>query len=115
MRSKVLDFWFFLLSAVTVFTLHFNGFSSNDFWIQAAVGDYIRENFSLPETAMYPFMIARDYPFLVHEWFASTVISLIASWSGDAGVGCALAKLIIALTLFILIFKTTRAEVTLKI
>ena len=107
-KSKVLNYWLLLLSTVTLFTLHFNGFSSNDFWIQAAVGDYIRQTFSLPETAMYPFTIARDYPFLVHEWFASVVMSLIASWSGDGGIGYAAAKLGFASVLFILVFQIVR-------
>ena len=111
-KSKVLNYWFLLLSAVTLFTLHFNGFSSNDFWIQAAVGDYIWKNFSLPETAMYPFTIARDYPFLAHEWFASTVMSFIASWSGDGGIGYAVAKLIIGVILFNIIYITVRARGT---
>lgn len=108
MHSRWLTYLLIILSAATLFALHFNGFSSNDFWIQAAVGDYIWQNFALPETALYPFTVASDYPFLVHEWFASVIISLIANWSGDSGIGYALAKLGIASALFSFVFLLLR-------
>lgn len=105
MQNKKFTWFLAALSAITLVGLHFNGFSSNDFWIQAAVGDYIWKNFSLPQTALYTFTVARDYPFLVHEWFASLIMSVIAELSGDQGLGYAVTKTLIAGLVFLPVFK----------
>lgn len=108
MENKNFSWFLGFLGVLTVLSLHFNGFSSNDFWIQAAVGDYILKNFSLPQTALYPFTIARDYPFLVHEWFASVVMSFIAGLSGENGLAFAIAKSVIAGLVFLPLYKMCR-------
>ena len=45
--------------------------STNDFWLQAAVGRLIWTTGEIPRSALFPFTEVRDFPFHAHEWLSS--------------------------------------------
>jgi hypothetical protein len=62
---------------VWVALLTFVPVSSNDFWLQARVGQLIVESGAIPRTLLFPFTWAKDYPFNAHEWLPSIVFHLL--------------------------------------
>lgn len=51
--------------------------SSNDFWLQVAIGGLIWNDGEIPRTALFPFTEAQDYPFFAHEWLSSVLFYLL--------------------------------------
>jgi hypothetical protein len=105
MHSLFKTQFIWVLAALSLFALHFNGFSSNDFWIQAAIGNFIHTHLYLPQTGLYSFTAAGDYPFIVHEWLSSLLMSFIAGINSDAGWVFAITKITLALLSFGLNYK----------
>ncbi len=61
-----------LVAALTlVVFLTFVPLSTNDYWLQVAIGKIIVETGEIPRTALFPFTEAQDYPFFAHEWLPS--------------------------------------------
>lgn len=56
--------------------------SSNDFWLQITIGGMIWNDGAIPQTALFPFTEAKDYPFVAHEWLPSVVVYLLHRWLG---------------------------------
>lgn len=50
--------------------------SSNDFWLQVTVGGMVWNDGALPDTVLFAFTEARDYPFHAHEWLVSVFFYL---------------------------------------
>jgi hypothetical protein len=67
---------------VVVALLCFIPLSTNDFWVQAAVGREIWTGGAIPRTALFPFTEARDLPFHAHEWLCSLFFYLLESALG---------------------------------
>jgi hypothetical protein len=51
--------------------------SSNDFWLQVTIGGMIWNSGEIPDTVLFAFTEAQDYPFHAHEWLASIVFYLL--------------------------------------
>ena len=51
--------------------------SSNDFWLQVTIGGMIWNSGEIPDTVLFAFTEARDYPFHAHEWLPSIVFYLL--------------------------------------
>lgn len=51
--------------------------STNDFWLQAAVGRLIWTTGEIPGSALFPFTEVRDFPFHAHEWLSSLAFFLL--------------------------------------
>lgn len=68
------------LLAVTILTLV--PLSTNDFWLQVAVGRIVWETHSIPDTILFAFTEARDFPFHAHEWAPSVVFYLLYDLCG---------------------------------
>ena len=60
-----------------VVLLTFVPLSSNDFWLQVTIGGMIWNNGEIPDTVLFAFTEARDFPFHAHEWLASIVFYLL--------------------------------------
>jgi hypothetical protein len=76
--------------------------ASNDIWILTKVGEEIRQTGSIPENIKYNFTVAKDYPYVAHEWVPSLIFSYIYDWFGYEG--WVVLKFILTLTLALLIF-----------
>lgn len=99
-----------LLNAVTtaaalivVALLCFVPLSTNDFWLQAAVGRLIWTTGSIPRTALFPFTEASDLPFQAHEWLSSVVLYLLESRLGHEPL--IFVKGLLGLGLFALLYR----------
>jgi len=57
--------------------------TSNDFWLQAKVGEWIVQSRSIPETLVFPFTQAQDFPFHAHEWLASLLFHGLVQLAGE--------------------------------
>jgi len=88
---------------VVVVLLTFVPLSSNDFWLQAAVGRMIWTNGEIPRTALFPFTEAADFPFFAHEWLSSVVFFLLDEYLGYDSL--LFAKGFLGLALFGLAFR----------
>jgi hypothetical protein len=60
------------LTALAVL-LTFVPVSSNDFWLQAKIGEMIVENHAIPQTVLFPFSWVQANRFNAHEWLPSIV------------------------------------------
>ncbi|HWH81920.1 MAG TPA: hypothetical protein VNU71_06765, partial [Burkholderiaceae bacterium] len=52
---------------VLIGLLTFSPPATNDFWLQAKIGELIVDTGAIPHTVLFPFTWARDYPFNAHE------------------------------------------------
>jgi hypothetical protein len=59
---------------------------SNDFWLQAKVGELISQDHSIPKTIQFPFTEIRDARFNAHEWLPSLLFYWIISGVGEDGL-----------------------------
>ena len=59
---------------------------SNDFWLQARVGQWIVETGEIPRTLLFPFTEIRDRTFNVHEWLPSILFHFFVSSFGEDGL-----------------------------
>jgi hypothetical protein len=65
------------LAIIVVALLTFVPLSSNDFWLQSAIGRMIWTSGEIPRTALFPFTEASEFPFHAHEWLSSVVFHLL--------------------------------------
>lgn len=70
---------------------------SNDFWLQAKVGELILLNGKIPSTLLFPFSTVRDYVFNAHEWLPSIGFHLLVSILGEESLPLVLGALGLAL------------------
>lgn len=59
---------------------------TNDFWLQAKVGELIAQNHAIPKTLLFPFTEIRDAPFHAHEWLPSLLFYWIIHTVGEDGL-----------------------------
>lgn len=59
---------------------------SNDFWLQAKVGELIAQNHAIPKTILFPFTEIRDAPFNAHEWLPSLLFYWLINTLGEDGL-----------------------------
>ena len=81
----MIDFGRLLLvvgAIVLVALLTFVPESNNDFWLQVTIGEMIWRTGEIPQTALFPFTEAKDYPFIAHEWLPSVLFYLLNEWLG---------------------------------
>jgi hypothetical protein len=58
--------------------------STNDFWLQARIGQLIVKTGEIPRTVLFTFTEARDHSFNAHEWLPSVLFHLMDSaWGYD--------------------------------
>lgn len=62
---------------VVIVLLTFVPLSSNDFWLQAAIGRIIWTSGEIPRTGLFPFTEASEFPFHAHEWLSSVVLYVL--------------------------------------
>jgi hypothetical protein len=73
-------------TAVWMTLLNFVPVSSNDFWLQAKIGEIIVATGEIPKTVLFPFTWAKDYAFNAHEWLPSIVFHLFDNAVGNSGL-----------------------------
>lgn len=59
---------------------------SNDFWLQAKVGELIAQNHAIPKTILFPFTEIRDARFNAHEWLPSLLFYWLINTVGEDGL-----------------------------
>jgi len=59
---------------------------SNDFWLQAKVGELIARDHSIPKTILFPFTEIRDARFNAHEWLPSLMFYWLIQLVGEDGL-----------------------------
>lgn len=59
---------------------------SNDFWLQAKVGELIAQSGSIPKTVLFPFTEVKDAPFNAHEWLPSLGFHGLIAIVGESGL-----------------------------
>ncbi len=57
--------------------------SSDDFWLQARIGQLILDTRAVPTTLVFPFTEAQHTPFNAHEWLPSVVFHLLDRLLGE--------------------------------
>ena len=67
------------LVAVATFVPHL----SNDFWLQARIGQLILDTGNIPHTVLFPFTEVRDNRFNAHEWVPSIAFHLLERFLGE--------------------------------
>ncbi len=63
---------------------------SNDFWLQAKVGEMIADSHTIPQTVLFPFTEAKDQPFNAHEWLPSLFFYWLINTVGESGLPLAM-------------------------
>ncbi|MFS2033218.1 hypothetical protein ACEN8I_04250 [Polaromonas sp. CT11-55] len=59
---------------------------SNDFWLQAKVGELIARDHTIPKTILFPFTEIRDARFNAHEWLPSLMFYWLIGLVGEDGL-----------------------------
>ncbi|WP_436157140.1 hypothetical protein [Polaromonas sp. LjRoot131] len=59
---------------------------SNDFWLQAKVGELIARDHAIPKTILFPFTEIRDARFNAHEWLPSLLFYWLIGLVGEDGL-----------------------------
>jgi len=59
---------------------------SNDFWLQAKVGELIARDHAIPKTILFPFTEIRDARFNAHEWLPSLMFYWLIDLVGEDGL-----------------------------
>ncbi|SDN82638.1 hypothetical protein [Polaromonas sp. JS666] len=59
---------------------------SNDFWLQAKVGEIIARDHAVPKTILFPFTEIRDARFNAHEWLPSLMFYWLIALVGEDGL-----------------------------
>lgn len=59
---------------------------SNDFWLQAKVGEIIARDHVIPKTILFPFTEIRDARFNAHEWLPSLMFYWLINLVGEDGL-----------------------------
>ena len=59
---------------------------SNDFWLQAKVGELIARDHVIPKTILFPFTEIRDARFNAHEWLPSLMFYWLIELVGEDGL-----------------------------
>jgi L-threonylcarbamoyladenylate synthase len=59
---------------------------SNDFWLQAKVGELIARDHAIPKTILFPFTEIRDARFNAHEWLPSLLFYWLIDLVGEDGL-----------------------------
>lgn len=89
-----------VLSCVAILFICTQPQVSNDFWLQAKVGEMIVEKHHIPDTLLFPFTEASNQHFNAHEWLPSTVFYLLIKVLGEPALPLVLGFL--GLLLFLL-------------
>ena len=66
-----------------VVLLTFVPVATNDFWLQAKIGELIVDNGAIPRTVLFPFTWVQDNGFNAHEWLPSIVFHGLDQALGD--------------------------------
>src|SRR5437016_1606519 len=77
--------------------------STNDFWLQAAVGRLMWTIGEIPRTALFPFTEVRDFPFHAHEWLSSLGFYLLEDRLGHETL--IFVQGLLGLSLFALLYR----------
>ncbi|MEO7108356.1 MAG: hypothetical protein ABIZ09_18405, partial [Rhodoferax sp.] len=56
---------------------------TNDFWLQAKVGELIVRNFDIPKTLLFPFTDIQSAKFNAHEWLPSVLFYELIHFFGE--------------------------------
>ncbi|EJL82657.1 hypothetical protein PMI15_02887 [Polaromonas sp. CF318] len=70
---------------------------SNDFWLQAKVGELIARDHAIPKTILFPFTEIRDARFNAHEWLPSLMFYWLIGLVGEDGLPLAMGAAGVAL------------------
>lgn len=71
--------------------------ASNDFWLQAKIGEMIVHDRVIPQTVMFAFTPIKDAPFNAHEWLASVGFYELIQVFGEDGLPLVLGGLVLTL------------------
>ena len=82
--------------------------STNDFWLQAAVGRLIWTTGEIPRSALFPFTEVRDFPFQAHEWLSSVAFYLLEDGLGHDRL--VFVKGLLGLGLFALLYRLAHRQ-----
>lgn len=95
-----LRFWRITALVMAVAMVAFIGVmpqASNDFWLQAKVGELILQDGAIPQTVLFPFTPVRDAPFNAHEWLPSVLFHVLIQFTGEDGLPLVLGGLVMTL------------------
>ena len=83
-----------------------NGISGNDFWWHIKVGEYIKENLTIPQNDIFSWIgVEKNISWSAHEWLADLVFFCIFDIFGEYGI--LFLSILISFALFILLFKSS--------
>lgn len=105
----------FAVCAVTLMSVQPQ--AENDFWLQARLGAWIASEYQIPQTLLFPFTLARDYPFNAHEWLPSLLFHGVVTLVGEPGLPFVLGGLGLALFAFtcLVTYRNTNGSLTLAL
>jgi hypothetical protein len=100
-RLRVGTDWIRLLAVsavlVAIAVITFVPSSTNDFWLQAKIGEMVWQTHQVPTTVLFPFTPIRDATFNAHEWLPSILFHLLDRGLGHDGLTAVLGALGMAL------------------
>lgn len=70
---------------------------TNDFWLQAKVGELIARDGAIPKTVLFPFTPVQDATFNAHEWLPSLFFYALIEFFGEAALPLLLGALCLVL------------------
>lgn len=82
---------------------------SNDFWLQAKVGEWIVEHHAIPRTLMFPFTQASEFRFNAHEWLPSVFFFFLIQIFGENALPLLLGLAGILLFLYVAFLASWRS------
>lgn len=88
-RTSQLNIWKIAAFVVTLTTVAFICVApqvTNDFWLQAKVGELIVSNFEIPKTLLFPFTEIQTAKFNAHEWLPSILFYELIQLFGEAAL-----------------------------
>lgn len=99
-ESLGLSFWRITAMVLTIAMVAFIGVmpqASNDFWLQAKVGEMIVHDRAIPQTVLFAFTPVKDAPFNAHEWLPSVLFYGLIQVFGEDGLPLVLGGLVLTL------------------
>jgi hypothetical protein len=83
---------------------------SNDFWLQAKVGEWIVQHGTIPNTLLFPFTEAREFNFNTHEWLPSVLFFYLIHLFGEGALPITLGVAGVLLFVLVARISTVRAR-----
>ena len=80
--QSIFLFLLILSSIIFLISFYLTPITTNDFWIQLKVGELIKETSQIPNTVLFAYTKAQNYPFVAHEWLPSLLFSFFYDFFG---------------------------------